>query len=115
MTFPNTASPIASYYRNPRKRSRLASPVEPTAEHPNKKLRPLTDAAVAGVRLLDLLPLVTHLQDSLSLPSHIVLRRGRWFLIRKRGSVSIDAPPSFPEDFVGIKVPLGLSIDRPSK
>jgi hypothetical protein len=109
MAFPNSASPTVSHYRNPRKRPRPASSVELTVEHLNKKLRPLTDAAVAGVRLLDLLPLLTHLQDSLSLPSHIVLRRGRWFLIRKRGSVSIDAPPSFPEDFIGIKVPLGLS------
>jgi hypothetical protein len=66
---------------------------------------------VIDTHLLDLVPLLRRLQDSLTSPSHIVLSKGRWFLIRQRGPVSLDEPPEFPEDLVTVKVPPGLRID----
>ncbi|KAF9647475.1 hypothetical protein BDM02DRAFT_3187909 [Thelephora ganbajun] len=98
---------------NPRKRR--ASPAEPTVEPPYKKLQALTDATTIDIRTLNLVPLLKCLQDSLSLPTLVVLRHGRWCIIRQRGPVSLDEPPSIPEDLVTIKVPPGLKIGRTSK
>ena len=67
------------------------------------------------IHTLSLVPILKRLQDSFCLPTLVVLRDGRWFIIRQRGPVSVDEPPSFPEDLVTIKVPPGLKIGRTSK
>ena len=67
------------------------------------------------IRAFNLVPLLQRLQDSISLPSLIVLRRGRWCIIRQRGPVSLDEPPGFPDDLVTIKVPPRPRIGRTSK
>ena len=114
--FPNCLSLIYPSSRNPRKRpaSPIARGLEPTVEPPCKKLRALTDATTIEIRTLSLVPLLKRLQDSLCLPSLIVLRHDRWFIIRQRGPVSLDEPPEFPEDLVTVRVPPGLRIRHPS-
>lgn len=67
------------------------------------------------IRTLSMVPALKRLQDSFSLPSLVVLHRGRWLIIRQRGPVSVEEPPSLPEDLVTVKVPPGPRIDRTSK
>lgn len=100
---------------NPLKRR--ASQAEAAVEPPGKRLRlrKLTNATTIDLHLLDLVPLLKRLRDSLTPSSHIVLNKGRWFLIRRRGPDSLSEPPEFPENLITIRVPPGIKMKGASE